>query len=418
MTHWTVGWDPSRNGYHALVVTDEDQEIIVQGKRKGLKESLKLLAYFETLAIEADKKLIVGIEYSHPELTEQIHEAGFHDIYELNARKVHGYKDSCLSEDKTDEIDAYACACYLLHNRKKLKRYQVPSPLEKRARIIAAELDSLRDLKTQAWERFWAVVDRGSPEIKTLLENKEVGWFLALFTDLLAKMKHTGYKAFTQFCRRRGARFGDEVLKPLYLQMKELARIINPRLPAVQAKLIGFYLEEIGYWEEEAAATLADWEDAWILLSVKGIAPPTAIRLLAILGQDWHQWTLAKVAKLGGLAPVLRGSGIPTEREFLRMPKHKRKRMRIKRYHRNHCNKRLKTTLCLFALFSMKHHTWAHLAYQRMRQRGQGHWEALRNLAMKWLKILLALMEKKEAYDIYHHQRQIAVRTDPLMQSA
>ncbi len=418
MKPWIVGWDPSRNGYHALVLIDENQAIVRVDKRKGLNSSLALLASFEALAKKANRKLILAIEYSHPELTEQIHRAGFHEIYVLDARKVKGYKDNCIAEDKTDEIDAYACASYLYHNLNKLRRYRPATSLEKRACDLTAQLDSLVAQKTQAWQRFWAIVDRGSPEIKSVLENKEVRWFLDLFTDLLPKMKHTSYAAFVQFCRKRGARSGSDVLMPLHHYLRVLAEIIDPRLPMIYTKQINVLLEIINLLEKEASTVLDDWEDAWILLSVKGIGAATAIRLLAHLGEDWSHWTVTQISKLAGLAPLLRGSGIPTEQEFLRLPRHKRKRMRIKRFHRIHCNKRLKNTLCQFTLFSLGHNPWAYAAYQAMRGRGQDHWEAIRNLAMKWVKILLTLMQNKDAYNPLYHQQQIAKRSDPMVRAA
>ena len=49
------------------------------------------------------------------------------------------------------------------------------------------------------------------------------------------------------------------------------------------------------------------------------------------------------------------------------------------------CNRRLRTTLHLFALCSLTRSEWARAYYDRQRARGHRHHEALRALPAKWL---------------------------------
>lgn len=415
MKFWVVGWDPARRGYHALVLVDQDKNQLSSQRVKGVETALAKLHHFKALASSAGFDIHIAIEASSSDVIDLI-KADFFNIYELNARKVNGYKTSCLGEDsKTDEIDAFACACYLLDNIKKLESYTPIPPLQKEALDIAAELDWVRNEKTIAWERFWDIIDRSCPEIKGLLNNCEVPWFLACFSSLLGKLKHTGYPGFVKFCRKHKARSKDEVLRPLHQQLKILEKRQDPQIIRTRAKAIEHYLQENQFWIGRAAKVLDRWQLSWLLLSVKGLGATTAIRLLAYLGLDWDKWTFKGTCKYSGLAPCLSSSGYPDEATLMKMPPHKRKHIKVRRIHRVMCNKRLKTALTLFTNFSMVHHDWAYTYYKKARDRGQGHYEALRNLAMKWLKILFAIMRDKSPYDAFQHEKVIANKADPLM---
>ncbi len=72
---------------------------------------------------------------------------------------------------------------------------------------------------------------------------------------------------------------------------------------------------------------------------------------------------------------------------------------------RRACWKFARRTLQLFAEQVRRRSGWSAAFYERRRERGHGHHAALRALAHKWLKILLALHRTGARYDegIYRH---------------
>ena len=412
---FTLGWDPSRKGFHQLVLVDETKTVLGDWKTHGFEEAYKALLVAKAQATQCKTKLQIGYEQDNSIILDKLFEYEAGDLYSLNARRVESYKAALAVTDKTDYFDGYSCACFLIDFRPKLRPFKPLSPLIKEAKQISSQLDEIRGQKTLLWERLWDTIERVSIDLKTITgESRETAWFLSVLSYMTPRVKHTGFPGFLKYCRKQGSKMHDDQLRSLHAELKllnkeGLSEIITPK-----ASMIKLLLEEKKHWEKRAGETLIKWEDGWILKTIKGMGAGTEIRLVAELGTDWSKWSPQSISKYGGVAPRLSSSGTPDEATLLKMPKHKRKKISLHRGHRVACNKRLKTTLCLFSLYSMVYNEWAKSDYDRFRQRGQSHWEALRNLAIKWVRIFCALLEKKEAYDEYSHRTEKWRRADPL----
>ena len=59
--------------------------------------------------------------------------------------------------------------------------------------------------------------------------------------------------------------------------------------------------------------------------------------------------------------------------------------------------------MSLFVFYSLSKHQWANDAYRTYRNRGQSHWEAIRNVGIRWNRILVAIAHKKTVYDEQIH---------------
>ena len=414
MNSWYLGWDPSRNGFHAMVLVNQQKDILAEATVNGLEAASSQVRHFQDRANSEGFDLHVGVESSEAIIPQFLIKQGFdpNKLYELIPRKVSAYKQaSDVGSDKSDLLDAYACACYLMDWLFKLKPYQEPSILEQKAFKIAQELDWIRSRKTEAWERFWSEVDRSNPEIKRLLKNKEVTWFLAIFSEMLGKMKHTSYSAFERFCRKKGSRSTEEVLKPLHQSLVMLETWADIDILAFRAREIQLCMQEAKNFENKACEVLNGWKAGLILLTIDGMGPATLIRLLAYLGADWSQHTSKGICKYAGLAPQLCSSGAPDEKSLLAMSKKKRSRYKTHFIHRLGCNKDLKTAICLFTKFSMKHNNWVLKTYYKKKERGQGHWENIRNLSMKWVHIFVAMIRNQTEYNSELHKDRTLVKT-------
>ena len=95
----------------------------------------------------------------------------------------------------------------------------------------------------------------------------------------------------------------------------------------------------------------------------------------------------------GGSAPVTVASG-------------KRRTVRMRRA----CNPRLREALYHWARVSLQRDRSALGYYRQLRQRGQSHGHALRALANRWLRVLIATLTQGTLYDPTRAQRISAVQ--------
>lgn len=414
---WTIGIDPARV-YQQVVVIDHRKKVIGSEKAKGLSKTCEIVNRFVALAQDAQHPVRIGIEATDTNLLDKVvQQVPNIPIYELNTQKVSVYKRTAdLSGSKTDYGDAVVCAFFVMDWYQTLKPFQVRRRFEKKCRLIAHELDLTRVQKTMAWERFWAIIGIEAGEMKEAINNPDADWYVDLFQQAPTKMKHMSQTAFLRKCRKLGSQLEDEKLGILFKGLQQLDKAGYGEVLKMRARTIAVYRKEDKYWEEEARKVLGSWEKGWILLTIPGMGAKTLIRLIGYLGMDWTKLEVAKVSAYSGVAPILRGTGTPDRETLKKMPAKKRRRYEERRRHRLACHKPLKTTMCLFSLYSMGKNPWAKAAYDRFRERGQSHWEALRNLSIKWIRIFLAMMRDEKPYDQHSHQENIRKRNDPLMQ--
>jgi transposase len=122
----------------------------------------------------------------------------------------------------------------------------------------------------------------------------------------------------------------------------------------------------------------ADW-----IRSLPGAGEVLAPSLLACLGRDPQRFASAAEARaLMGTAPVTKASGNFRSVQF-----------------RRGCRKFARRTLQLFADKSRFRCVWAQEFYQKQRDSGHNHHSALRALAHKWLKIILAMRRTGTYYN-------------------
>jgi hypothetical protein len=121
----------------------------------------------------------------------------------------------------------------------------------------------------------------------------------------------------------------------------------------------------------------ADW-----IRSLPGAGPNLAPALLACLGRDPSRFAEVSDARaFMGTAPVTKASGRSPVVVF-----------------RRGCWKFARRTLQLFADQSRRGCAWAQAFYEQRREHGHTHHEALRALAHKWLKIILAIRRTGTPY--------------------
>ena len=229
------------------------------------------------------------------------------------------------------------------------------------------------------------------------------------------RLKHCGKRAFIMCCRKAGAQRDDEKLGEMFLVLKQIETRVPAGICQHQAASIASLNAESEIWVGEARKVLLGWDKGLMLILIKAMGPKLLIRILAYHGEDWSKITPSQMSSYSGQAPVITGSGTPPSEALKKMSARQRKRYEPRRYHRLACNSELKWVWSWFAFTSLEHHAWARTAYDRFRARGQGHYEALRNLAMKWIRVIHAMVRDQTAYDPKIHEARIYRNADSML---
>ena len=395
-----VGIDPSRKGYQALCCLDTGKMILVEKKVSKNEELIECLAWIQE---RMDSDLVIGVEAGHSQLMFLLILNGFTELYELSASKTAAYRKIVDgSGHKSDALDAYVCARYLIELESQLTRYQPPTDRVQKARKIAQALNQIREIKTGNWQRFWQEVDILDPGIKQLGLAKETLWFLETFSNLKI-WKNTGIKAFEAYLTKRKISTKGKDLQALLKGLKRLAKSESLEIIQLIVKSLKFCHQEEQLWVKRAGQLVAEWDIGVYFNSIAGMGPKTLVRLLAYVGEDWSQINACQLSAYSGMAPVERSSGTPNAKKARELRESGQFVPKPRKAYRQACNRQLQTTMSLFVLYSLPYHQWAKDAYRAYRGRGQTHWESIRNVGIRWIRILVAMADKKTVYDEQIH---------------
>ena len=139
---------------------------------------------------------------------------------------------------------------------------------------------------------------------------------------------------------------------------------------------------QIAALEDELAEHFDRHPDAEILRSLAGLGPVLGARVLGEFGDDPSRYADARGRKAyAGTAPITKASG--------------RSRVVLARVARN---RRLADACERWAFCSLTSSPGARRYYDALRARGKTHSQATRQLANRWVGILHACLERREAY--------------------
>src|SRR2546428_13771876 len=122
--------------------------------------------------------------------------------------------------------------------------------------------------------------------------------------------------------------------------------------------------------------------DVAIVLSLPGVGRKITAWLFAEAAQPLAERDYPVLRTHGGIAPVTRQSG---QRRQVVM--------------RRSCNQRLRHALYHMARVAMQRDTHFASVYEALRAKGQRHGQALRNIADRLLRILMAMLRDRTRYD-------------------
>ena len=336
-------------------------------------------------------EIAIAIEAAQGAWVQSLLDRGY-VIYPLNPKTVERFRQTLTAAgNKSDKLDRRVIAMLLatLHAQLKPLRPDAPEIValrlacQDRVRLVtertAKTNELLATLKAYypAMIGFFGGLDR-KIALQFLQEFPTQGAMLALSPRRLQGwLKRHGYTAPQRVADMQAA-LGQPVLRVA----DHLQKAKAPRITYLATSLLAL-AAEIAECERQITAQFDQLPEADWYRSLPGAGATLAPALLACLGRDAERFASPEEARaLMGTAPVTQQSGRSRNVFF-----------------RRGCWKFARRTLQLFAEQSRHFCAWAQEFYEKQKRTGHSHHQAVRALALKWLKILLAMKRTGTCYD-------------------
>jgi transposase len=392
---------------HQVCLLSPDGEILEESSIDHRAEDVHsfIAALLRQVGGEAHR-VAVAIEIPRGPLVETLLERGIR-VYTLNPKQVDRFRDRhSVAGAKDDRLDAYVLADALRTDLHKFRSVALDEPLIIQIREISRADEDLREEANRLVNRFREQIQRCAPHLLSLCPAADEPWFWDLverFTTPGARV--TRHQAQKLLARHRIRRLSAEaILATLNEERLQIAPgaaeatrshilLLLPRLRIAheQRKACAKQLKNLlgEYAEDEDLASPPN--DVALLLSLPGVGPVVSATLLAEAAPLLATRNYHAVRALGGLAPVTRRSG--------------RSHVVVMRYG---CNSRLRNAFYHWARTSIQHDAAAKRYYADLRARGHSHGRALRSVADRWLRILMAMLTTATYYEAGRPRREAA----------
>ena len=363
-------------------------------------------------------RVAVAIEIPRGALVETLVERGFH-VYALNPKQLDRFRDRhTVARAKDDRRDAFVLGVSLRTDRPAFRRVRLEDPIIIELREYSRMDDDLREELARLANRLREQLHRFFPQMLELVPAADEPWLWALLEVL-----PTPREAAQRESRRRIAkvlrtyrirRFDTEtvlgtlrtaplsvapgtgeaasahaaLLLPRLRLVREQRRACEQRIEALLARLEA--LEST----EPRPGPSAGPRDVQILRSLIGVGIRVTAIMLTEAAQPLAERDYGALRAHAGVAPVTHQSG-------------KRKQVVM----RQACNGRLREAVYHWARISVLHDARSANAYAACRGRGHTHGRALRSVADRWLRILIAMLKARTLYDPHRPSRSAAPAT-------
>jgi transposase len=403
--HLLVGIDWATQS-HQLCILTPDGRIV---EEKSVEHNAPAIyAFIDRLLARVDgqaERIAVAIEIPRGALVESLLERGLH-VYALNPKQLDRFRDRhSVAGAKDDRRDAYVLGDALRTDLHKFRQVVLDDALVIQIRELSRADEDLREEFNRLSNRLREQLHRCSPHLLALSASADEPWFWDLVEKVFARPN--GRLTRLQIekllrrhrIRRRSVEEVSDVLGAEQLHIApgaaEAARAhINLLLPRLRiaheqrkscARQIRSLLEQYAAEEEDEKGGISDVR---ILLSLPGVGPTVSSTLLAEAAPLLASRDHAALRALSGLAPVTKRSG--------------KSMVVVMRYG---CNGRLRNAFYHWGRTSIQTDEASRAHYTALRARGHTHGRALRSVADRWLRILMAMLASRTLYDPRHERR-------------
>jgi transposase len=392
---WFVGIDWATDAHEVCVMTPDRQ---VSTERKVEHSGPAMAAFVDQLSRLCDGKpdrVAIAIEIPRGAVVETLVERGFH-VYAINPKQLDRFRDRhTVAGAKDDRRDAFVLADSLRTDRPCFRRVRVDDPLVIQLREMSRVDDDLAEDMNRLTNRLREQLHRFYPQLLRLSPSADEPWLWALLelAPTPAEGARLKDKAIAKLlAEHRIRRLDAEAVRvalreaPLHVApgaTEAAAAHIRTLIPRLRVTLeqratcqreMARLLEELATGDD-ASGQKNEHRDVQILRSLVGVGKKVAATLLAEASQPLGDRDYHALRAHAGVAPVTKQSG---RRKVVVM--------------RQACNGRLRNAVYHWARVACTRDPHSTEVYAKLRARGQSHGRALRSVADRLLRVLIAML--------------------------
>jgi transposase len=390
---------------HRICVMDRDGAVIGERWTEHNGASIAELITWLRNAVGDPAGLAIAIEVPRGAIVETLTEHGF-AVFSINPKQLDRFRDRYSPAGaKDDSRDAFVLADSLRTDQHCFHAVRLDEPAVVRLRELSRLDDDLRDemrrlnnqLREQ-WHRFF-------PQLLALCSSTDEPWVWDVFEAApspalaarLSKNKITNI-LIRHRIRRISAPHVRAILATPPLQLtpgaaeaaSEHAMLLLPRLRLLRqqraqiASRLRKLLDELA-----SPGVVGDQEehrDAAVLRSLPGVGRIVAATILSEASRAIADRDYQGLRCYAGTAPITRQSG--------------KKTVVLMRYS---CNERLRNALYHWSRVSIIRDPRSRTNYAQLRAKGHSHGRALRSIADRWLRVLIAMLKRRTLFDPVLH---------------
>ncbi|HEY7710356.1 MAG TPA: IS110 family transposase [Candidatus Entotheonella sp.] len=407
---WFVGIDWGSQ-QHQVYGLDRDRrrvgERIVDPDGASLAQ---LAAWLWSVSAGQPQRVAVAIEVPRGAMVEGLLERGFH-VFAINPKQLDRFRDRhSVSGAKDDRRDAFVLADSVRTDQPRFRRLQLDEPQCLGLRELSrAEEMLLEDFRRTA-NRLRDELHRFYPQMLELCSAADESWMWDLL-ELAPPPAHAALLSEEQVQRvLKTHRIRRVTAHEVLVCLQAPALPVAPGVPQAAQIHCEFLLPCLRVLAEQRRGcaqqvqalltTLAQApvetggpSDVAIVLSLPGVGRKITAWLFAEAAQPLAERDYQMMRTHSGVAPVTRQSG---KRRVVVM--------------RRGCNPRLRQALHHMARVAMQRDAHFSHVYATLRAKGQRHGQALRNIADRLLRILMAMLRDRTCYDASRMRREPVVQ--------
>jgi transposase len=398
---WMVGIDWATDAHEICVMT-RSRDIVSQ--RKVDHNGPAIAGFIDQLARLCGGKperVAIAIEIPRGAVVESLAERGFH-VYAINPKQLDRFRDRhTVAGAKDDRRDAFVLADSLRTDRPCFRRVRVDEPLVIQLREMSRVDDDLAEDMNRLTNRMREQLHRFYPQLLRLSPSADEPWLWALLE--LAPTPASGAALEPEqiaklLASHRIRRLDVETVcaalaeAPLHVApgAAEAAvahiKTLIPRLRVTLAQRSTCQREMARLLDElaggEASGQNGGHCDVQIIRSLVGVGKKVAATLLAEASQALADRDYHALRAHAGVALVTKQSG-----------------RRLVVVMRQACNGRLRNAVYHWARVAVTRDPHSTEVYAKLRARGQTHGRALRSIADRLLRMLVAMLKNRTLYD-------------------
>ncbi len=345
-------------------------------------------------------ELWAAIERPHGRIVDFLLDHGV-VVYPINPKSLDRARDRFrVGGSKSDPFDGKVLALFLRSDHLQLRPLRPNSEAAQELQGLTRDYRRQVHLQTRLLNQLTATLKEYYPRALELGEDLTAGWvqaFLARYPTpaAAAALTEPDWQAFAHAHRlspTRTAALWETLQQP---QLPLPAHVVRLKARLLQALLreLAPTLATLAEYRQAIDDFFATMPTAEIARSLPvGKSGTTVPTVWAELGDHADRWaSFRHLQAYAGSVPETDCSG-----------KHHVVKFRFA------CNPALRDAMHQLAFLSLPHSLWARAYYDRYRERGHTHHQALRALGAKWLKIIFVMWKRHVPYSETHHLATMA----------